>query len=101
YILHGLGVFPTICTSGSDGNSLQGQPVIEKALRVRIKTTAVMEAWRRTSFLEKQQRQELRAFCSPERRKLGLDSKIAEAVLNDKALYARILNLSASAAAAR
>ncbi len=101
YILHGLGVFPTICTSGTDGNSLNGEPVIAKALKERIKTTAVMEAWRRTSYQEKKQRQELRAFCSPERRKKKLDSKVAEALLTNKTLYARTLNLSTSAAAAR
>ncbi len=101
FVLHGLGVFPTICTSGTDGNSGDGQAVIEKALNDRIKTAAVMEAWRRTSFQEKKHRQELRDFCPPERRKLQLDSKVAEAVLNSKALYARTLNLSATAAAAR
>lgn len=101
YILHGLGVYPTICTSGSDGNRLDGDALVKKALAERIKTTAVMEAWRRTSFQDKQQRQELRAFCPPERRKLQLDSKVAEAVLNNKTLYARTLNLSASAAAQR
>jgi len=101
FVLHGLGVFPTICTSGTDGNSDNGQAVIEKALSDRIKTTAVMEAWRRTDFQEKKHRQELRNFCPPERRKLQLDSKVAEAVLNSKALYARTLNLSATAAAAR
>jgi len=101
YILHGLGVFPMICTSGIDGNSIDGKSVIKKALAARIRTTAVLEAWRRTSYQEKQQRQELRSFCPPERRKLKLDSKVAEAMLEDKALYARTLNLSAAAAAAR
>lgn len=101
YILHGLGVFPTICTSGVDGHGLDGQPVIRQAIEERIKTTAVMEAWRRTGFQEKQQRQELRSFCPPERRKQQLDNIVAEAVLNDRPLYARTLNLSAAAAAAR
>ena len=101
YVMHGLGVFPTICTSGVDGNSLNGERVVSKAFNEKVRTTAVMEAWRRTSFQDKQQRQELRAFCPPERRKKKLDSLVAEAVLNDKTLYARTLNLSASAAAAR
>jgi carboxyl-terminal processing protease len=101
YILHGLGVFPMICTSGIDGNSIDGKSVIKKALAARIRATAVLEAWRRTSYQEKQKRQELRSFCPPERRKLKLDSKVAEAMLKDKALYARTLNLSAAAAAAR
>lgn len=101
FVLHGLGVYPIICTSGADGNDDDGNAIVARALRERIKTTAVMEAWRRTNFQDKTQRQELRAFCPPERRKLQLDSKVAEAVLNSKALYARTLNLSAAAAAAR
>jgi carboxyl-terminal processing protease len=101
FVLHGLGVYPTICTSGTNGNNDDGEAIIARALNERIKTTAVMEAWRRTSFQDKTQRQELRSFCPPERRKLQLDSKVAEAVLRSKALYARTLNLSASAAAAR
>ncbi|NQU56542.1 MAG: PDZ domain-containing protein [Rhodospirillales bacterium] len=101
FVLHGLGVFPTICTSGTDGNGVDGEALVKLAIRERIKTAAVMEAWRRASFQEKAQRQELRAFCPPERRNLQLDSKVAEALLNSKALYARTLNLSASAAAAR
>lgn len=101
FVLHGLGVYPTICTSSIDGNRIDGEAIIARALSERIKTAAVMEGWRRTSFQEKTQRQELRAFCPPERRKLQLDSKVAEALLNSKTLYARTLNLSASAAAAR
>lgn len=101
FVLHGLGVYPTICTSGSDGNSVNGKAIIDKALSKKIKTTAIMEAWRRAPFEEKIQRQKLRAFCPPQRRKLRLDSKVAEVLLNSKKLYARTLNLSASAAAAR
>lgn len=101
YILHGLGVYPTICTSGENGNGADSRPVINKALRERIKTTAVMEAWRRTRFQDKQQRRDLRAFCPPQRRKQALDTIVAEAILVDKPLYARTLNLSAAAAAAR
>lgn len=101
FVLHGLGVFPTICTSGTDGNAGDGGAVVRKALAERIKTAAVMEAWRRTSYQEKRKRRELREYCPPERRKLQLDSKVAEALLKDRALYTRTLNLSASAAAAR
>ncbi len=101
YVMHGLGVFPAICTSGTNGDELKGEPVIEKALRQRIRTTAVMETWRRTHFQEKQKRRDLRAFCRPERRQKKLEDRVARAVLDDKALYARILNMSAAASAAR
>jgi carboxyl-terminal processing protease len=101
FVLHGLGVYPTICTSSIDGNRIDGEAIIARAFSERIKTTAVMEGWRRTSFQEVAQRQKLRTFCPPERRKLQLDRRVAEALLNNKALYSRILNLSTSAAATR
>jgi len=58
-----------------------------------------MEAWRKTSYQDKKQRQDLRAFCPPERRRLATDAKIAQWLIEDRALYARALNLSTSAAA--
>jgi carboxyl-terminal processing protease len=101
FVLHGLGVYPTICTSRIDGNRSDGETIIASAFSERIKTASVMKGWRRTSFQEVEQRQELRTFCPPERRKLQLDSRVAEALINSKALYSRTLNLSASAAAGR
>ena len=101
YKLHGLGIFPMICTSGIDGNSIDGKSVIKKALAEQNRTTTVLKAWRKISYLEKQKRQELRSFCPPERRKLKLESKVAETMLQDKALYAHALNLSTAAVVAR
>jgi carboxyl-terminal processing protease len=101
YVLHELGVFPTICTSGISADESKARKIIDTFLAKRVRTTAVMEAWRRTSFQDKKQRRDLRAFCPPERRRLATDVKIARWLIEDRTLYARTLNLSASAAAAR
>ncbi|MHA1597755.1 MAG: S41 family peptidase, partial [Alphaproteobacteria bacterium] len=100
YVLHELGVFPTICTSGIEADETKAREIIDNFLAKRVRTTAVMEAWRKTSFQDKKQRQDLRAFCPPERRRLATDTKIAKWLIEDRTLYARTLNLSASAAAA-
>jgi carboxyl-terminal processing protease len=96
YILHDLGIFPMICTSGIDGNTIDGRSVIKKALAKQIRTPTVRDAWRKTSYLEKQKRRKLRSLCPPERRKLKLEIRVAETMLQDKALYTHTLNLSAA-----
>ena len=98
YIIHELGVFPTICTSGTldDGDNL-----FDNIPAQRIRTSAVLDAWHRIGFDDKKARQALRAFCPPERRRLDTDTKIARRLIENKMLYTRMLNLTASASAAR
>ena len=97
YIIHELGVFPTVCTAGATGD---GEAMFANIPAQRIRTSAVLEAWHRIGFEEKKARQELRSFCPPERRKLATDTKIARRLIENKALYTRMLNLAASSAAA-
>ncbi len=105
YTIHGLGIFPTVCTSGIDAkDSDEGRnekKIAEKILLERVRTAAVLENWRLTPFQDKKKRLELRAYCPPERRKTAIDVNIAKILLNDAVLYARTLNMSASAAAAQ
>jgi carboxyl-terminal processing protease len=101
YNLHGLGIFPMICTSGYDGNIINGNLVIKKNQTNQIRTMEVLKAWRKTSYLEKKKQQELRSFCPPERREHKLELAVAEAILKDKTLYNYALDLSVEAAAAR
>ncbi len=98
YIIHELGVFPTVCTAGATGD---GATLFDNIPARRIRTSAVLDAWHRIGFEDKKARQELRSFCPPERRRLATDTKIARRLIENKALYTRMLNLTASAAAAR
>ncbi len=98
YIIHELGVFPTVCTAGETGD---GATLFDNIPAQRIRTSAVLEAWHRIGFEDKKARHDLRSFCPPERRRLATDTKIARRLIENKTLYTRMLNLTASAAAAR
>ena len=97
YTLHGLGVYPMVCTSGFDENKDDGGAVLEKAQAERIKTTAILKAWRNTNYSDKKKRNELRSFCPPEQRKVDLDNKVAVAILEDKNFYTRTLKVLTAA----
>ncbi len=92
YALHGLGVLPTICTSDGtakvDGMitaiSAGGSPV-----------AANLALWRASAIEQKDLRKQLRATCPSERH--GYDpeeSELAENLLRDRQLYARVLAVS-------
>jgi len=98
YIIHQLGVFPTVCTSGT--TNAGGDPLNNIPAR-RLRTSAVLNAWHHVGFEDKKARQKLRSFCPPERRRQDTDTKIARRLIENKTLYTRMLNLTAAAAAAR
>lgn len=95
YVLHGLGVHPSICTSGSDGKG-----VIKRVLDDRAEAAATMRAWRTSGFNDDDQRQELRATCPAQRRPDSVETELARRLLADRALYSRALDLSAVTTAA-
>ena len=54
YKLHGLGIFPMICTSGIDENSISGNSIIKKAMANQTRTNKVLKTWRGKGDLGKQ-----------------------------------------------
>ena len=90
YAFHGLGVRPSICTSGV---AADGRGVIAKALVDSVKTAATLAAWRRVELDETAGRKSLRASCLAERRKASLELDVARRLLSDRALYGRALGL--------
>jgi carboxyl-terminal processing protease len=90
YAFHGLGVRPSICTSGI---AVDGRGVIAKALVDSVKTAATLAAWRRIELDEMAGRKLLRASCPAERRKASLELDVARRLLNDRTLYGRTLGL--------
>ncbi len=98
YTLHGIGVLPVICTSGRDGDPLE---LISAALKHRLQTEATMESWRTAGLEQKERRRQLRATCPAERRKKAVEGDVASRLLSDSSLYARVLDFSAPATAAR
>ena len=95
YILHEVGVMPTICTSGASG---KGRDLISRAIEHRLEVEA---AWRKAGSADDERRKDLRASCPSERRRDSFDVDVARRLLGDRVLFARALSLSAANTAAR
>ncbi len=98
YALHGLGVMPTICTSGAAGDV---RKLIAAVLGQKIKIAATRASWRTAGLGEEKQRRSLRAACPAERRREALEIEVARRLLSDRALYGRALDLTAATAQAQ
>jgi carboxyl-terminal processing protease len=97
YVLHGLGVMPAICTSGANGGQLG---LIDQALMARMKTSTLMEAWRKVDLKNDSQRKGLRASCPAERRKKSVEVEVASRLIGNRSLYNRALGLTSAVDAA-
>lgn len=100
YTLHGLGVYPTVCTSGDgDVTALLSRATVDSA-----RTALTMASWRRTAFEDKEQRQSLRAVCPAKTHdKKGFttrDLAVATRLIGQPRTYAQARLLSAEPAAA-
>jgi len=60
YIFHGLGIRPSICTSGFQGSA---QTVIDQAMNNRTKIEDMFIAWRKPGLPDKGKRTQLRNSC--------------------------------------
>jgi carboxyl-terminal processing protease len=101
YLLHELGVHPTVCTSGT---SADGADPLKPIMAAREDAAGILVAWRKASFADDVTRQRLRATCPAERRAEPGDLDVARQLLKDRALYAWVLALAnpvATAAAIR
>lgn len=97
YILHELGVHPTLCTSDSSPGS--ADPVAG-LLSDRTEAAAIFSAWRTVSFTDGTRKRSLRATCPSERRRQSTELALARRLIDDSALYDRLLGFSNTAAAA-
>ena len=96
YILHRLGVHPTICTSGVTAKSADP---IDAFLDRKNEGADVFTAWRSVAFADETLRQKLRASCPAERRGVSGDVKLARRLIESADLYSRFLGFSNIAAA--
>jgi len=93
YAFHGLGVRPSICTSGITTDDGSDGGIIAKALIESVKTAATLAAWRRVELGETASRKSLRVSCPAERRTTSLELDVARQLLSEPALYSRALAL--------
>jgi len=97
YYLHGLGVVPTVCTSGQTELPLVSG-IIEKSLEGEQAAKTV--SWRRRALLDNVERQSLRDGCPAETRKGPLDLEIAKRLILNGRLHARALRITTATAQA-
>ncbi|MEX0694673.1 MAG: S41 family peptidase [Rhodospirillales bacterium] len=97
YYLHGLGVVPTICTSGQ-AETGDVAKIIESALQGNQAAKSV--SWRRRALLHDEERQKMRDGCPAETRKGPIDVEIAKRLILNDRLHARALRMSTATAQA-
>lgn len=91
YALHGLGVLPTVCTA--DGKEKMG--ALLRALEGSSARAAELAAWRASDIDQTDLRTQLRATCPSEKHgDDAAESRLAEDLLRDQALYSRVLAIS-------
>lgn len=92
YALHGLGVLPSICTS--EGKE-RANNLLKAAADGQGGVSANLAMWRSAGVDQTDLRKQLRATCPSEKHGDDPDeSRLAEDLLQDKQLYARVLSLS-------
>ena len=97
YYLHGMGVVPTVCTSGKEKMS-QAAGIIEAALG--SDESQYSSVWRKRAFLNQKERRELRENCPSEKRRGGLDIEIAKRLILDGATHQKALRQTTATAEA-
>jgi carboxyl-terminal processing protease len=91
YILHQLGVMPTLCTSGTTEGSVA---VIETLRRTSEETAELLSRWRTISTPDDPMTEDLRSHCPSNGAAPEVDLEVARRVLADPGLYKRNLSLS-------
>ncbi len=97
YMLHGLGVRPTICTTAFK-NGLK--PAIDAAIADRLKLRETFANWRAGGAADEAKRRVLRDTCPAVRHKSYADVRIASYLAEHPALYAKTLDIASTTAEA-
>lgn len=101
YILHGLGVPPTICTTTPAAAVSSGTiEIIESELRTAAQHDAKNRAWRSIDSSDKDGRKRLKDSCPGTRRQGEREIVVAEQILKNPALYQRVISLNTAIASA-
>ena len=95
YALHGLGVYPVICTSG-----ITGPPSLAllESLEQQSQNLDTINRWRQVGIDNKSERKALRSNCPPETHTGNNDLSLARLLIEDSVLYNRALELTPATA---
>lgn len=93
YILDELGVFPNVCTA--DLLALTAEPNLHDRVRQSASRAATtLTLWRTLTRADEGRRREIRNVCPNDMDKPEIDLKVANEILHDRKLYARMLGMS-------
>jgi carboxyl-terminal processing protease len=93
YILDQLGVFPNVCTS--DTLALTVDKNLHEQVQHSVSRAATtLTLWRTLSRIDESRRREIREVCPDDMDKPEIDLKVAQEILADRTLYARMLGMS-------
>jgi carboxyl-terminal processing protease len=98
YPLADLGVIPAYCTSGKADGVAEALAAVRRG---QITDPATMARWRAADHADSGLLKRLREICPPENASRESDLEIAEALLRDSAVFARVLQSVQQAAQAR
>lgn len=88
YVLHGLGVPPSVCTSEYRGSAKQ---IIDQIFLDTRQVGDLVGAWRRVGSDDERRRKELRSKCPADGKKRKVDLEVAKLLIRDRNLYDRLL----------
>jgi len=95
YIMHGLGVLPTVCTNPADSSGITHKIDVDHALTNIPATLDSLhlkaQSWRELSYEEEVERDLLRQTCPAKRQKEGPHMEIATRLLQSPKLYRTLL----------
>ncbi len=97
YYLHGLGVVPTVCTSG-ENEVANVAGILERALEGEMAAKTV--SWRRRALLDDTERRKLRDGCPAENRSGPFDLEIAKRLILNERMHTRALRMTTATAQA-
>ncbi len=102
YPLNHLGVLPNVCTSVVRGRPVERAAQVIEALRSDgFENSDLWRAWHAAVKMPESRIETLREACPPRKGEEDIELEVARRILDDRALYARALKLSAAQVAER
>ncbi|WP_167730428.1 S41 family peptidase [Terasakiella sp. SH-1] len=95
YAFHGLGVRPSVCTSGVKSNSERGPALWE------VSGQRLRKDWQTVGIEDRTGRKNLRQSCAPDHQKNRIDMDVARNLILDSSLYQRFRGFTTIATVAQ
>ncbi len=95
YAFHGLGVRPSVCTSGGNENNMRGPALSE------VDGREIRKGWQNVAIEDRAGRIKLRQTCLPDQHSRGIDLQVARNILLDSGLYKRFMGFTTIATVAQ